>query len=519
MIFEMSSNLRSSAEKLIVEAERDRQRSSEKKRFALGFTPDELGGLYVGDAPLTNDRLSGWTDVNHYKPPVSESAGRAPLQTMKQRWSDFVGEIKESFRTEMLDRADVSNFLEDMFEHDQLKDWVRDSGKSRDQRQVLDMNDMQVIVKEEDQIHFQIDYLHDALKTPILAQSILPIAYVPMPLLDDISADLPTRYVGIMPFLDRFVSLHEIIRQQAGLCPSPPESGDQAFKQVNLLYPQSERECQMVFEAVAKELSIFLAVPPETHPVVHLSEKVMERIHERFSAEHETPILLGKVAHEKMYSEICSTITKIINDEDRSTFIGLGHGDLNATNIMIALNRQKGQSLREDDILVRFIDANPEKRVYDATFELSRLLHWVELGTVLREGRNSAACDEIYSVKFPDCQSPEEFDSVVPQLSLKSSKLTELSNVYRLLLKCLKENVYFLKGSQQNHFQSYGKLSVGIAMYHFVATRYWPRNVERLAAFLTASTELRRLEKPFGHGERCGSDVMRKIRTSILAAR
>jgi hypothetical protein len=550
-VFDLPDELLPSARNLLREEQAHRRRAEMEKRFARGFTRDELDGFLAGDRPLTRELLEQWGmsesnfEVRSNGGTDGNSTGDAlpdPYREMNpergESWIRFTARLLESFRQPQSEDTAYFSWLKEAMHVHGVPDWAAPHASA----ERADLSDdhgvpsrpapsrgyrsrsapFEGLTSEFNQASPRLALHEDMLEKAHFyrdlvqvsqyreAPCLLPVVYFKLPEIepfDNQNAEndsrKPPRYLGIMPWLTAYITLHDLICAHAGLPIAERKDGDAlpAASAILDAHPRSDAEARLIFKRLAEVLDRYLAIPCETQQ--EPNSEITKRFADRLKEEHKTPVILGSETLQACRTLACEITQREIGRLVPPRHVPFGHGDLNATNIMIAVQREpKSGEIREVD--VRLIDPNPTGRPFDAALELARLLHWMELGLPLRINR--AAGKKMLHVNFGECTLRKTFECARPVIEFHPPAPDRLQHTYSLLWEALCETLTVVDPHDDRTLTRY---ALGVSLYHLVGAKYWPNNVERTAAFLCGIGELERL-----HGTRrpLGLPLLRDVR-------
>jgi len=287
----------------------------------------------------------------------------------------------------------------------------------------------------------------------------------------------------IMPFMEKFVTLHDV------LCSVMPDEWRLPAAGV----VRNETELKFVLERVAQVLGEFLrkaSCPPAE--AISPDNLILDKI--KRLRDSPTPILVGS----RLFDKAQQRAVGIIADRAHALYGSRetraptwGHGDLNATNILVGIARGQDGGIR--DVCVRLIDPNPSGAIGDAVFEIGRLAHWIEMGVPLSLAVPLRSAGESpFVVNYHRTPSSGDFLNEPPDLRLAPVINERLAPAYRHLMDCLEREVDGLRPlrDEKEPFLARQKLSLAVAVHNLVGTAWWPENLARTALFVAAVDEL-----------------------------
>lgn len=467
--FALPESLISRVAHLTAQEERSRQRRQHQKRFVRGLIGDDLSGFFLNgrrmrleDIPPSLRNLGPASGAGNV--PGIPGPGDARLEAS---WLEVSAEIHRELSGEMLNSGPIAEVIRQFREGGQLPGWLEAFGRNAG-RQFIDLKRVQAYRKESLQIREQTEwYDHLAEKQPELAQYFIPL----------VAFELPDhRVLGVMPCLSSFITLHDLLLLAAGL---------QTFSPA----PLNSEEAREVLPEIATELSRILQLaggisPDQSWRMDHGWQNIVNRIEDRFDPSHEVFVLAGEQALGQARDLALNTVRDLgqqLWDQTEDNQLVVSHGDLNATNIMVAVRRDATRSIC--DVCVRLIDPNPEGSVGHVAVELARLIHWIELSMPLRFRRAQSDAESIKNpstveVHYRGASVEEDFINQRPVVRLNPQFRERLAGVYESFLRSLRTAFPTLRAGDGGKL-----LSISTGVFHLVATKYWPGNIDRTSAF------------------------------------
>lgn len=447
----------------------DQQRQRSVKRIASGVIwGDKLTGFYVGDKPLgmlKQQDLSVLEESDQMPPsliratqavkgdPVSRPWGLSLTGMARPQWGEVYREVHDKFRR-LMASPDGLGCLKDIYEA------LGCATDCEPVNKAIQPPSVGPFLKQTEEFAEQVHYYermrgHD----PRLASFLVPMAALRL---------RGNRCLCIMPFLQGFVTLHQLLCWAAGA----PLAG---------AFAAAKEELPQVLEQTAVCLGTFLelsrGLTPALSPLAIIRGKVKRLL------ENQMPVLLGRqlfreaddLARQTLEDKAAELLTG--PDPDDATY---GHGDLNATNIMIGAKRLGPNRL---EICVRLIDPNPTGCLGDKALEIGRLAHWMEVALPLTHSAGTG-----FSIHFPIHPAERHFLNRSPRLELSADIIAGLQEHYEHFLAYLRREIPCLQKDSGRQ-----KLALAVALGHLVGISYWDSSIARTTSFLAAVDELSRL--------------------------
>lgn len=468
-------HLQREADALLAADEADRVRRARRKRFVLGISEEELEGFHLGGRPLQIEDVPQALRDPPPLPPLPLS--RVEDLPLEDDWLAFAARLQGYADEHLLTDPDFAALLADYRDTGQLPDWLLALGEHQ-QSEIFDVRRAKPCRKWSDQIAEQSQFLQALrVQRPELAHYHVPM--IPFRLTGE-------RYICVMPRLAQFLTLHELLGLAAGL-----------VRREGFTLTAAEREpvFQQIAAQLARILELSAGAPPDPQRV---RAGLLAKLEERLGDEHRVPILIGPRLYQSCRARILDLARRQSSRllyERRDGGLAFGHGDLNATNIMIALRRDAHGTIT--DVCVRLIDPNPAGSLGDSFFELGRMMHWIELALPLRLARDPSRTPQsggdpvdavpAVAVEFPAADPLEQW----PQIVLPARWQQPLAQAYAAFLRALHAAIPACAESE-----AADRLGLAVGLYHLVGARYWPRCLDRTVAFLAGADELEALEGP-----------------------
>jgi hypothetical protein len=470
------------------DALRGAMRRAARKRFASGVVAaEDLTGFYVDGRPVTEKDLSAMEKVPapDWDLPGGAVGGltSAASQQLRadlvgeDRWRELADKILLHFYALMATEAG-RRAVQDMYAFSpELPDWMTTTFVTQGLGAPPSLQ-VGPFVKHSDQYTDQ----HEFLKKLRSHQPTLARYFVPMTgfrLAKD-RPGKPSECICIMPYMQNFLTLHEWFRRAL----VEPKSSPQRQEKL--------AELRQVVPAVVAELGKILsleAVDSWDGPAP--AECLMKKLKKAFLSP--LPVLLGSQLLEAYKAKAKECLDRkagqlLAGQGPREDC--WGHGDLNATNILVGVRRGSSQQIEE--VCVRLIDPNPATQVRHPAFDLGRLIHWIELGVPLacRAGFPRTT-ESSFSLHFrrPAGDDDRHFLDCPPDLQLDPEITETLGELYRSMLDELERGLPWLREDAGRR-----KLSLATASFHLIGARYWKQAAQRTAAFLSALGEITFLE-------------------------
>ena len=462
-VFELSPRLERQVQEAFG-ADSPEQSGPGKLRFRPGAADDDFDGFYTDDRPFTDSmkkaarNLLGATGDTATWDAID--AADATPQLTDPQLNYLAGQVHAAFHESWKGKPHLRQWVQSLAHAESLPRVFLDAPRPGRPRQTQRVSAL--VFKTGAETQEQWDY-YDRIR-----KQNAPLAsyFVPMA-----ACRLQSNvYALVMPYLSYFVTLSDLLCTLAGI-------GDTD----RFAYVQKD-EVDEVFGEIVRQLAEIVTMSRGPSPLAQTPrERVVNRIKNRFNSN--IPIVLGEKLYGSLAEFAMNTVieraTTLLHDTQASE-MAFPHGDLNATNVMVHIERDSRQRIRQ--VLVRMIDPNPGGSIGDEVFELSRLLHWLELGLPLRLGQ--AQGRPAFTINFRGRNEANFLDH--PELvRIRPSDFDDLSDYYQRFLK-----LFFAAFPQLERGLGWQKLSLGVALYHLIATKHWHRNVDRTVAFFAAIDEL-----------------------------
>lgn len=467
VVFSLPESLRQQAEKLLAADRRNAERREHLKRFARGISDDDLTGFSLNGQPLGVRQLPLHLRGLRSEKVMQRIPGHLPVKAvpLRESWLDFSASLQTVLQSEMKTGSQFRELINGYRDRQQLPSWL-DAFASHRGRHYLDPARATPYFKMNDEVAAQARYVETMVEVrPELAKYFVPM----------IAFELePQNSICVMPFLNEFVTLDDLICVASGI------------KSINS-FPIERHEAVDVLPEVISQLGEVYRVARGATSTPTAAKVILSKIQERFRATNDVPLLIGEQLLDSMrefVTHACADNFESLWEQTRQDELAFGHGDLNATNIMIAVERRPSAGIT--DVCLRLIDPNPESMMGHTFLELSRLIHWVELGIPLRCGHTESA--STFELGYSGSEVEEEFLNRPPRLALKRDWRKKLEPVYACLWKALRLAFPTLDRAETQQL-----LTLGTGYFHLVATRYWSRNIERTSAFWAGVGELQTL--------------------------
>ena len=466
-MFPLPESLRSEAAELIDRERRDAERQQSLKRYGRGVMNDDLTGFALNGQQLRKEQIPSHLRDRRSKVAVTRVPGQVVLDSSRHKmsWLELAANLQIDLAASLSTQPQYRELLASFRDRGQVPEWLDAVATHRGQR-VFDPVRAAPHFKFSDEVLVQATYI-DAV---VSARPELSKFFVPL-IAFEVS---PKLAMCVMPFLSDFVTLDHLICVASGLRESGPGS------------IQREEAGDVVEEAV-RQLGEIFQVARGKSPVTASIDFVVNKMQERFSVAHDVPLLIGEQLLGAMRGQALGAFEQNLKPLWQATAqeeLAFGHGDLNATNIMVAVRRNSAGKIV--DVCVRLIDPNPEGVVGHTYFELARLVHWVELGLPLR--LSGEAPKPLMELRFAGSEIEEEFLNRSPRLVVHPAMRTALEPIYARMWEALRRAFPSLREPDGEQ-----TLTLGTAFFHLVATKYWPRNLERTCAFWAGMGELQTL--------------------------
>lgn len=468
-LFALPDAWTSQVAQLTAQEQRNRKRRLQQKRFARGLIGNDLRGFYLNGRQLKLEDVppSLRNSALPFAPNGVPGLPRPSDTRLEDSWLEVSAGLHRELSGSMLNSGPIAEVIRQFREGGQLPGWLEAFAHNAGQ-QFIDLKRIQAWRKESIQLREQSAWYDQVAATiPELAQYFIPLVAFELP---------DERVLGVMPCLSSFITLHDLLLLAGGLSSfSPaPISAEEAME----ILPEVATELGRIFQ-LARGVSSDRSWRRE-----HSWQNIVERIEDRFDPSHEVFVLAGEQAlrdARRLALETVRDFGKRLWDETEDSQLVISHGDLNATNIMVAVRRDAKQSIC--DVCVRLIDPNPEGSVGHVAVELARLIHWIELSMPLRYHRSRPEFevppeDVTVQVHYRGATVEEDFINQRPEVRINARFRERLALVYERFLRALQAGFPALRTGAGSQL-----LSVSTGVFHLVATKYWPGNIDRTSAF------------------------------------
>lgn len=481
----LPESLQQRADSLTEADRRNASRAQHRKRFQEGIEGDDLQGFRLDGQQLVLEAVPHAfrsPATAHRRSQVPGAADQLERE-LDHSWLSFIADLHEQTTYRLVRGERFAEEFRIYREYQQIPDWLirfsQDQGGLR-----LNVEQMPVCRKSSEEIVEQAEY-YDAVitKNPQLAHYIVPlIAFL----------TTENEAVGVMPFLKSFITFEQLLLIASGV-----ERGGQ-------LSLKREEAAELIPEVV-KELAHILRLGLGTASESFGWNSLIERIQERFGPDHPVQILAGReVLETSQQLAIDSVAGPGLEWWQQLPHLQLqfAHGDLNATNIMIAVDRNARGEI--STFCVRLIDPNPSGRVDHLLVEVARLLHWIELASPMRFSRQRG--NPLFRLSYESSQG--EFWSQEPVIELEEGYYLQALRSYQPIVRTLSSEFPDLLTDAGR-----GLLSLSIAVFHLIGTKYWAKNADRTCAFWAGVKELKQLRDGTQHSQDRGLwEIRRRMR-------